>query len=592
MPMKTRADQRAVSNKNGMDRVEARLKDLLLSNKLLSDSHQSLSDTVASLVQGTSVQPPADTARLLLSSPSPQVSMSIGHQQATVMNVQTSLSASGIQEDKRRQRDQQQIVQDQLQSCMDAIRGLAGSLTSAMDAWTYHTGKAYHGVNSSLRRVLQEIGKLPPQLHSCAHCGAIDSSHGSGACPCLSEALKSLKIIFKPHDGAFKSGLGASLPGSFFDTDGRRSANPSPPRASPGLSRLPSIRRDDRRDSGRYIATRESSNSNRVDKEHVAREARIAGQWEPYEEVSLRRMKAIKAAENRQFDLEVERAVSRRRRSRRTPYYASRDSDRSPGSRHSSPPAPPRLPQPVYTGARFTSSSPGPMHTTSVRPGSNHRCATEYHYHDLGSREATTSRRAIRNRRREERERLRTADKWHRNDPAPSDGYGMGHFSLPNQKHTDRRDSSRHSSSIPLLHQTVRRLSRSIKYKRTTIIPRTTPTHHMTLSLLARTLRMAQNQVLIPLWHLQNSFGPWACSHKVVPCLRNKARARSTRCTREILTLPCTPRLVKGGGVAVATRAMRVQFMAATGSKYKSRRPRNLELWMLLLLRANFLLVG
>lgn len=199
-----------------------------------------------------------------------------------------------------------------------------------------------------------------------------------------------------------------------INVGGRRSTNPSPTRASPGLSRLPSLRKDDRRDSGRYIPTRESFHSDREDKEHAAREA--SRERKADEEATLRRMEAMEAAENRQLDLEAQRAANRRDPSYRMPesFYSHRtslDSEPAPWSRHSSPPAPPRLPRPVHTGARFASSSPRPTHTTSVRRGSR---ATVHHYHYPDSPPATPSRRpsdSLRDRGREviERERARAA---------------------------------------------------------------------------------------------------------------------------------------------------------------------------------------
>lgn len=216
---------------------------------------------------------------------------------------------------------------------------------------------------------------------------------------------------------------------------GRRSANHSPTRVSPGLSRLPSLRKDDRRDSGRYIPTRDSFHSDRSDKEHAAREAarEASRQQKADEEATLRHMEAMEAAENRQLDLEAERAASRRDPSRRMPepFYSHRtslDSDRAPWSRHSSPPAPPRLPRPVHTGARFASSSPRPTHTTSVRRGSR---ATVHQYHYPDSPTAMTSRRpsdSLRDRGREviERERARAAAENFRS--ALDDGAGGERF--------------------------------------------------------------------------------------------------------------------------------------------------------------------
>lgn len=183
---------------SGISRVEAQLEDLLLSSKHLFDSHQSLSAQVTALVQGTNSQRPGIPASVSASSLSPQVFMSSVHQRNTAMDFQTSRSALDTQIEKQRERDQQKIIQDQLQRCMDAVRGLAGSLSSAMDAWTYHTGNSNHDIHTSLKRVLQEIEQLPLHLHSCHSHGERRSLGTTDTCVCLPGALESCANIFGP----------------------------------------------------------------------------------------------------------------------------------------------------------------------------------------------------------------------------------------------------------------------------------------------------------------------------------------------------------------------------------------------------------
>lgn len=192
-----KANRRPLSNANGMDRVEAQLKDLLLSNKDLSDSHKSLCDTLFALVQGKSASVPRSPspASAPISSSSPPVITGDGHQQVNVMDSQISRSAPDPQLEKQRKREQQLIVQDQLQSCQNAVRRLAISLSSAMDAWTYQTGESDHSIHSSLKNVLTEIGQLPSQLHGCSH---RQPRRSTGPCGCSSNALTAFSSIFRP----------------------------------------------------------------------------------------------------------------------------------------------------------------------------------------------------------------------------------------------------------------------------------------------------------------------------------------------------------------------------------------------------------
>ena len=209
--------------------------------------------------------------------------------------------------------------------------------------------------------------------------------------------------------------------------------SPTPTRASPGLSRLPSIRHQ-RTDSARELPR----DYVKPDHEHAAREfAREAARRQKAEaEASLRRQEDLEAAEDKQLDLEAERARNRRPlfaaaelpRRRPESLFSNRDSldndHSSSWSRHTSPPAPPRLPRPApaTTGTRFASASPLPTSSRSSlrRSGTTHGRATIHHYHYPDSPPVVTSssnnssRRpsdSIRERGREviERERVRAA---------------------------------------------------------------------------------------------------------------------------------------------------------------------------------------
>jgi len=213
------------------------------------------------------------------------------------------------------------------------------------------------------------------------------------------------------------------------NTGAHDSAMPSPTRASPGLSRLPSIRHQ-RTDSARDLPFRDQIIPDREDKEHAARElARETARRQKAEaEANLRRQEELEAAEDKQLDLEAERARNRRPLfvdpPRRVPeslfsHHDSLDDDDSTWSRHTSPPAPPRLPRPApAAGARFASASPLPTSRSSLRHSGTHRRTTVHHYHypdsPTLSNSNNNSRRpsdSIRERGREviERERVRAA---------------------------------------------------------------------------------------------------------------------------------------------------------------------------------------
>lgn len=203
-------------------------------------------------------------------------------------------------------------------------------------------------------------------------------------------------------------------------TGARHSPTERPTKASPGLSRLPSLRTHKRTDSAHDYASRSASPAYRDDPEYRARESarEAARQQRASDEAILRRQEDLEAAENRLLDREAERAQYQRsfdplHRLPDTlhPPRGSIDSERTSWSRHTSPPAPPSHPRPVQTRTRFASSSPLSAHTTHRHRNYGHATVHQYHYPDAS---AATTRRpsdAIRERGREviERERARAA---------------------------------------------------------------------------------------------------------------------------------------------------------------------------------------
>lgn len=245
-------------------------------------------------------------------------------------------------------------------------------------------------------------------------------------------------------------------PGLSNNTGARDSPLSSPTMASPGLSRLPSIRHN-RTDSARDLPFRDFVKPEREDKEYAAREAsrETARRQKAEAEAALRRQEDLEAAENIQQDLEAERARARRprpidqppRRMPETlfPHRASFDNEPSSWSRHTSPPAPPRLPRPAPpAGTRFASASPLPTSSrSSLRHSGTYGRATIHQYHISDSPQVintntsnTPSRRpsdSIRDRGREilERERLREEFRSGRgveeeNLPTSADFFGDG----------------------------------------------------------------------------------------------------------------------------------------------------------------------
>ena len=228
-------------------------------------------------------------------------------------------------------------------------------------------------------------------------------------------------------------------PGPSNNTTPRDSAMPSPTMASPGLSRLPSIRHN-RTDSARDLPIRDFGKPEREDKEYAAREfsRETLRRQRSEAEAIRRRQEDLEAAEHKQLDLEAERARNRRtlfvdppvqpRRMPDTLFPNHRDGfladDEPPTwSRHTSPSAPPRIPRSTPNGGtRYASASPLP--TSSLRRSGTYGRATvhQYHYPDSppvvvsssNITSTTSSRRpsdSIRERGREviERERLRAA---------------------------------------------------------------------------------------------------------------------------------------------------------------------------------------
>jgi hypothetical protein len=210
----------------------------------------------------------------------------------------------------------------------------------------------------------------------------------------------------------------------------------SPPKISPGLSRLPSIRQDrhKRTDSAHDNNTpRNPSPAYQNDQEYAARQA--ARESARRNDAMRRRQEDLEAAENASLDREAERAQYRlsfdplhRLGETLHPPRSTVDSEHSSWSRHTSPPAPPSHPRPMQTRTRFASSSPLSAHTTHRHRSYGH--ATVHHYHYPDSPASTSTRRpsdAIRERGREviERERARAAaeDSLHNRVTATTEEY-------------------------------------------------------------------------------------------------------------------------------------------------------------------------
>jgi len=208
--------------------------------------------------------------------------------------------------------------------------------------------------------------------------------------------------------------------------DGRRrpslsvntGARPSPPtKASPGLSRLPSLRHK-RTDSAHDNNTpRNTSPAYRNDREYPERESarEAARRQRALDEAILRRQEDAEAAENILLDREAARAQFRRSLdpSHRLPdtIHAPRssvDSEHSSRSTHTTPSAPPSHQRPVPIRTRFASSSPLSAHTTHRHRDYGHVTVHQYQYSDVPARRPSDS---VRERGREviERERARAA---------------------------------------------------------------------------------------------------------------------------------------------------------------------------------------
>jgi len=207
-------------------------------------------------------------------------------------------------------------------------------------------------------------------------------------------------------------------------TGARHTTHDPPTKASPGLSRLPSLRHK-RTDSAHDNNTpRNPSPPPRDDQEYGAREAarETARRQRAVDEAIRRRQEDLEAAENRSLDREAERARYRRsfdplHRLPDTlqPPRSTTDSDHSSWSRHTSPPAPPSHPRPVQTRTRFASSSPLSAGSTHRHRSYGQATVHHYHYPDTPAVPANDSRRpsdSIRERGREviERERAKAAN--------------------------------------------------------------------------------------------------------------------------------------------------------------------------------------
>ncbi|KAM0718802.1 hypothetical protein Q7P37_005873 [Cladosporium fusiforme] len=170
------------------------------------------------------------------------------------------------------------------------------------------------------------------------------------------------KVSFKetPHDN---DATDRRRPGLSVNTGGRRSTNTSPTRSSPGLSQLPNLRHA-RKDSARDLPPRSTS---REDKEYTTRESarEEARRILAHAEASRRRQEDLRAAEDRELDLEAERAERGTRLVETLrPTRASIDSERSSRSRHTTPPRRqtyyPEDPTPRYASSSPITSRPSP----------------------------------------------------------------------------------------------------------------------------------------------------------------------------------------------------------------------------------------
>ncbi|GAB7328728.1 hypothetical protein MBLNU13_g00640t3 [Cladosporium sp. NU13] len=194
--------------------------------------------------------------------------------------------------------------------------------------------------------------------------------------------------------------------------EARHSAGQLPAKAGPGLSRLPSLRhkRPDSTDDKNPLDTSSTSGD---DLEDPSREsAREAGRRQRALDVAIvRHQEILEAAEN----LSLYRASERPRYRRsfdplhRLPdsYLPSHslDNERTPWSRHTSPPAHPRHGRPVPTRTRFASSSPLTENTRHVHRSYGHASVHQYHYPDASAASSRRPSDRIRERGREVIER-------------------------------------------------------------------------------------------------------------------------------------------------------------------------------------------
>ena len=204
-------------------------------------------------------------------------------------------------------------------------------------------------------------------------------------------------------------------------TGARHSTNRSPVRAPPNLSQLPSLR-DKRPDSDNDTNTPwGTAPTSRGDLEELTSEfTREAARRRRFlDEYISRRDEELEAAEDLQLGREAERVRNLRSFS---PLHGlpnshvqpipSLENERRPGSRHTSPPVPPRLGRPVQTRAP-SASSPPPLaaHTTHRHRSYGPATVHEYRYPDSSAASSRRPSDSIRERGREviARERAKAA---------------------------------------------------------------------------------------------------------------------------------------------------------------------------------------
>lgn len=172
-------------------------------------------------------------------------------------------------------------------------------------------------------------------------------------------------------DGEINPSRYRRRPSLSITTEPHRPTNSSPIRASPGLSRLSSIRHT-RKDSGHDLPPRETlrpshrnddSDTRKPDKNSSGKKRVEDTEVEVAAAAARRRQKALEDAENANLDLEGQNAQIRR--VRLPSQRSSLDSERSSWSRHTSPP---RVPRPAYSPPRYLSSSPMPSTKSHRRP--------------------------------------------------------------------------------------------------------------------------------------------------------------------------------------------------------------------------------